>query len=285
MNRALTIFGIIVVAVVMSYRLAFFKVGQWEMALVLQLDKPVKTVYDPGLYWKIPLLQNVMRFEKRLLEYDAAPRELITRDKQQLQVDNFSRWRIVDPLKFYQTVRSEAEAQSRLDDIIYSNLREVIGRTKQSEVVSGDREAILSQVTNDSHVRAASYGIQVVDVRIKRTDLPAKNEQNVFSRMRTERERQAKKFRAEGDEEARKIRSQAERERRVLLAEATRKADLIRGEGDALAVEIYAKAYQRDESFYEFTRTLEAYRNTLGERTSLVLTPSSEFLRLLHSSK
>ncbi len=285
MNRAASVLALVAIVLVVLYRMVAFQVPEWESAIVLQLDKPVRNINEPGLYWKLPLIQRVILVEKRLLEYDAAPRELITRDKQQLQVDNFSRWKIVDPLKFYQTVRSEAEAQSRLDDIIYSNLREAIGRTKQSEVVSGDRKLLLEHVTQESNERAASYGIKVVDVRIKRTDLPAKNEQNVFSRMRTERERQAKKFRAEGDEEARKIRSQAERERRILLAEATRKAELIRGKGDAKAVRIYADSYERDPEFYEFTRTLEAYRNTLGDKTSLVLTPSTEFLRLLESSK
>ncbi len=281
MNRLAIVVVAAALAVFGGYSLACFQVGEWATAIVLQFGKPVRTLYEPGLYLKVPFMQNVLYFEKRLLAYDAAPRELITRDKQQLRVDNFSRWRIRDPLKFYQSVGNEGGAQSRLDDIIYSNLREVIGRTSLSEVVSGDRRQLLAEIVEQSTERASSYGIEVVDVRIKRTDLPEKNEQNVFSRMRTERERQAKRFRAEGDEEARKIRSQAERERRVLLAEAARKSELIRGEGDSLAIEIYAKAYGRDPEFFEFQRTLEAYRNTLGPDTTLVLTPATEFLAIL----
>ena len=212
----------LVVAIVATYSLACFQIGEWEQGVVLQFGRPVRTVLEPGLHFKLPMVQNVVKFERRLLEYDAAPRELMTQDKQQLVVDNFSRWRIVDPLKFFQTVVTEAGAQSRLDDVIYSNLREQIGRMTLRDVVSGNRETLMDQVTSDSNIKAATYGVEVVDVRIKRADLPAKNEQNIYNRMRTERERQAKKFRAEGEEEARKIRSQAEKERQILLADAER---------------------------------------------------------------
>jgi membrane protease subunit HflC len=259
--------------------------GEWQQGIVLQFGRPVRSILEPGLNFKIPFVQNIIYFEKRLLEYDASARELITIDKQQLVVDNYSRWRIVDPLKFYQTVLTIEGAQSRLDDIIYSNLREAIGRVTMRDVVSGDRRTLMSAVTDKSNVRAAAYGVEVVDVRIKRTDLPEKNEQNVFSRMQTERERQAKKFRAEGEEEARKIRSTSEKQRRILLAEAKRTAEIERGKADAEATAIYAKAYERDPEFYAFVRTLEAYRTTLGERTTIVLDPSSEFFELLKSSR
>lgn len=273
------------VVVVAAYSLSCFQVSEATQAVVLQFGKPVKTIRDPGLYFKLPFVQNVVYFEKRLLEYDAAPRELITRDKQQLVVDNFSRWRIVDPLKFYQTVTTINGAQSRIDDIIYSNLREVVGRTSLTEVVSGDRVALLRGVTTGSNLKAEAYGVEVVDVRIKRADLPAKNEQNVFNRMRTEREQQAKKFRAEGEEEARKIRSQAEKERQVIVAEANRQAQVLRGGAEAEATEIYAAAFNRDPEFYNFMRTLEAYRRTISDRTTLVLDPDTEFFSLLESSK
>lgn len=273
------------VVVVAAYSLSCFQVSEATQAVVLQFGKPVKTIREPGLYFKLPFVQNVVYFEKRLLEYDAAPRELITRDKQQLVVDNFSRWRIVDPLKFYQTVTTINGAQSRIDDIIYSNLREVVGRTSLTEVVSGDRVALLRGVTTGSNLKAEAYGVEVVDVRIKRADLPAKNEQNVFNRMRTEREQQAKKFRAEGEEEARKIRSQAEKERQVIVAEANREAQVLRGGAEAEATEIYAAAFNRDPEFYNFMRTLEAYRRTISDRTTLVLDPDTEFFSLLESSK
>jgi len=284
-NRiALTIIGVLATIAVV-YNLSCFQVGEWQQAIVLQFGRPIRTVLEPGLQFKTPLVQKVVYFEKRLMEYDAAPRELITRDKQQLVVDNFSRWRIVDPLKFYKTVITVSGAQSRLDDIIYSNLREAIGKITLRDVVSGDREALMGGVTKSSNTRAAEYGVEVVDVRIKRTDLPEKNEQNIFSRMRTERERQAKTFRAQGEEESRKIRSQAAKERDVLLAEARKNAEIIRGQAEAESTQIYAEAYSLDTEFYVFMRTLEAYRETLSGRTTLLLDPSSEFLRLLKSSK
>jgi len=277
--------GVILALGIIVFSTATFRVGEWQQTVVLQFGRPVRTVTEAGLYFKTPLVQNVVYFEKRLLEYDAAPKELITLDKQQLVVDNYSRWRIIDPLTFYQTVLSEAGAQSRLDDIIYSTLREAIGRENMRDVVSGDRDTLIDEVTRRSNEKARGYGVEIVDVRIKRTELPEKNEANVFRRMRTERERQAKKFRAEGDEEARKIRSKAERDRKVLLAEASRQAEVLRGEGDAKAAETYAAAYNRDPEFYRFLRTLQVYDDSLSKRTTLVLTPSSEFLGLLGSSK
>jgi membrane protease subunit HflC len=264
-----------------GWRLVFYTVPQWMQAIVVQLGDPVRTVREPGLYVKIPFIQEVLYFDRRILEYDAQPRELLTVDKQQLVVDNYARWRVIDPLQFYRTVRNEAGAQSRLDDILYSNVRETLGRHTLREIVSEKRAALLEQVTKRSDENARGYGIEVIDVRIKRADLPEKNEQNVFSRMRTERERLAKKFRAEGEEEARKITSEADKEVRILMADARRQADIERGEGDALAVKIFADAYGRDPSFYEFVRTLEAYRKTLGEGTTLILSPSSDFFRLL----
>jgi len=284
MNRLLLPIVILVGLIFVAFSSLTFQVGQWQQAIVLQFGKPVATVTKPGLHVKWPFIQNVVYVDKRLLEYDAAPKELITIDKQQLVVDNFSRWRIVDPLKFYQTVTNEAGAQSRLDDIIYSNLREAIGRATLTNVVSGDRDALLAEITGNSNRKAASYGVEILDVRIKRTELPEKNEANVFSRMRTERQRQAKKFRAEGDEAARKLRSTAEKTRQVLLAEAARKAEITRGEADAKATKIYAEAHNRDPEFYAFIRTLQAYDAALTKNTSVVLTPDSEFLRLLRSS-
>jgi len=236
---------------------------------------------SPGLYFKIPFIQNVLYFDKRLLDYAASPRELLTKDKQQLVVNNYSRWRIQDPLQFYRTVRDEAGAQSRLDDIIYSNLRENLGRHTLSDIVNEKRALLMEQVTVRSNEKAREYGIEVLDVRIKRADLPEKNEMNVFNRMRTERERLAKKFRAEGDEEARKIRSQADKEVQILTAEARKQAEIMRGEGDALAVKIFADAYGRDMEFYELVRTLEAYRNSMNEGTTVILSPNSGFFRFL----
>jgi membrane protease subunit HflC len=264
-----------------TWNLAAYSVPQWKQAIVVQLGDPVRTVQEPGLYWRIPFIQNVLYFDQRLLDYDASPRELLTKDKQQLVVDNYSRWRIRDPLQFYRTVRNEEGAQSRLDDIIYSNLRETLGRHTLREIVNEKRAALMKQVTERSDEKSREYGIEVVDVVIKRADLPEKNELNVFNRMRTERERQAKKFRAEGDEEARKIRSESDKQVQILLAEARKKAEIMRGEGDALAVKIFADAYGRDPEFYQLVRTLEAYRKSLGKDTTVILSPNSDFFRFL----
>jgi len=263
------------------WKLALFTVPQWMQVMVVQLGDPVRVVQEPGLYWKIPFIQSVTYLDRRLLDQDTSPKEILTRDKQQLVVDNFTRWRIVDPLQFVRSVRDENGAQSRLDDVVYSNLRETLGRHTLKEIVSEKRSELMRQVTQRSNEKAREYGIEVVDVRIKRVDLPEKNEQNVFSRMRTERERLAKKYRAEGDEEARKIRSTSDKEVQIIMADARQKSEVIRGDGDAEAVAIFADAYGRDPEFYEFVRTLEAYRNTLGEGTTVILSPDSEFFRLL----
>jgi membrane protease subunit HflC len=281
MDRTWTIVLVALGALFAVWRLVFFTVPQWMQAVVVQLGEPVRTVREPGLYGKIPFVQEVLYFDRRILDYDAQPRELLTVDKQQLVVDNYARFRIIDPLQYYRTVRNEAGAQSRLDDILYSNVRETLGRHTLREIVSEKRAELLEQVTKRSDENARGYGIEVIDVRVKRVDLPEKNEQNVFSRMRTERERLAKKFRAEGEEEARKITSGADKDVRILMADARRQADIERGTGDAQAVKIFADAYGRDPGFYEFVRTLEAYRKTLGEGTTLILSPSSQFFRLL----
>jgi membrane protease subunit HflC len=267
----------------LAWNLCTFTVRQWTQAIVVQLGEPKNTYREPGLYLKLPLIQEVTYFDKRLLLYDAAPKELLTKDKQQLVVDTFSRWRIVDPLRYYTTVRDEAGAQSRLDDIIYSNVRENLGRQTIEEIVSKRRAELMREITKRSDQKAREFGIEIVDVRIRRADLPEKNEQNVFRRMRAERERLAKKFRAEGDEESRKIRSQAEKEVKILVAEAKKKAEIIRGEADAQAVKIFADAYGRDLEFFELQRSLAAYEKSIGEGTKLVVTPQSEFYRYLRS--
>jgi membrane protease subunit HflC len=281
MDRRWLAIGAVLVSFLLVWNLALFTVPVWMQAMVVQLGEPVRVVQEPGLYWKIPFIQSVTYFDRRLLDQDTSPKEILTRDKQQLVVDNYTRWRIVDPLQFVRSVRDENGAQSRLDDIVYSNLRETLGRHTLSEIVSAKRDQLMESVTSRSDKKAREYGIEVVDVRVKRVDLPEKNELNVFNRMRTERERLAKKFRAEGDEEARKIRSRSDKEVQILMADARQKAEVLRGEGDALAVAIFADAYGRDPEFYEFVRTLEAYRKTLGEGTTAILSPDSDFFRLL----
>ena len=273
-RRWLTVF-VVAGLVVATWNLALFTVPVWMQAMVVQLGEPVRELREPGLYWRIPFIQQVTYFDRRLLDYDASPKEILTRDKQQLVVDNYSRWRIIDPLQFYRTVRDESGAQSRLDDIIYSNLRETLGRHTLREIVSEQRSTLLDEVTKRSDAKARDYGIEVVDVRIKRADLPEKNELNVFNRMRTERERQAKKYRAEGDEEARKIRSSADKTVQILMADARQQSEVTRGQGDAQAARIFADAYGRDPEFYAFVRTL-------ATGTTAILSPHSDFLELLN---
>jgi len=256
-----------------------FVVHQTETAIVVQLGKPVTGALKPGLHFKLPLVQSVTFFDARVLDYDAKRAEILTEDKKAMVVDHYTKWRITDPLLFYQTVRTEAGAQARLDDITYAALREALGRHTLIEVVSEKRTEIMEQVVKQSQELLSPYGILVVDVRIKRTDLPPENERAIFGRMQAERERQAKQYRSEGQEEAAKIRAQADKERTVLLAEAERQASTIRGEGDAKATRTYAEAYDQSPEFYAFKRSLEAYESSLKDNTRLVLTPGSPFLR------
>ncbi len=259
-----------------------FIVDLTETAIVVQLGNPKRTITEPGLYFKIPGLQQVTFFDKRLLEYDVPSRDVITSDKKTMVIDNFAKWRIVDPLKVYQAFQTQRGALQRLDDIIYSELRVEIGRHDLAEIVSFNRSLIMKIVSDRANEKAAVYGLQVIDVRIKRADLPEQNEKTVFARMQAEREQQAKMYRAEGEEEAQKIRSEAEKDKEIILAEAYKTAQELRGTGEAQAYKIYASAYQQDPDFFEFIRTMEAYKKTFGqENTSFILTPESEFLKYL----
>ncbi len=283
-NLPFVVLGLILILIGLNS--SFFVVSEWEQALVIELGKPKDSISEAGLYLKKPFIQSVLMFEKRLLEYDADPRELLTKDKQQVLVDNYSRWKIVDPLLFYQSVRTVNGGNSRLDDIIYSDLRELLGQHSLKDLISGMRSELTDTIQTNSAEKAKAYGIEIVDVRIKRADLPEKNEQNIFARMRTERQRMAKKFRAEGEEEARKIRSQAEKQARIIRAEAKQKAEIVRGQGDGESTRIYARAYNQDPGFYRFVRQLEAYRTVFKDGdTTVVLSPDSEFLKVFREGR
>jgi membrane protease subunit HflC len=285
MTKGWTLTGIVVVVGLIFINLTFFTVDQTERAIVVQLGKPVQVVDNPGLHFKLPFVQQVIFFEKRILTYDAAPAEILTEDKKNLVVDNYTKWKIINPLRFYQTVRNISGAQTRLDDIVYSEIRVQLGVHSLSEILSETREQIMRNVTEKTDNVAEAYGIQVVDVRIKRADLPAQNEQAVFGRMNAERERQAKRYRSEGQEESQKIRSTADKERAIILAQAYRQAQEIKGKGDAEAIRTYAEAFERNPEFYEFRRTLEAYKKALKDETTLVLTPDNQFLNYLQGVK
>lgn len=258
-----------------------YVVDQTETAIVLQLGKPTGDAKGPGLHAKIPFIQNVVFFDSRLLEYDAKAAEVLTLDKKNLVVDNYARWRITNPLLFYRTLRTVGRAHARLDDIIYAEVRVALGRYTLQEVVSGKRAFIMEEVTKKSTEILSPYGLEVVDVRIKRTDLPPENAQAIYGRMRAERERQAKLYRSEGWEEMEKIKSGADKDRAVLLAEADRQAEVLRGAGDAEAAAVWAAAIGRTPEFFNFTRSLEAYQKALSRNSRIVLTPQSPFLKFL----
>ena len=258
-----------------------FVVDITQTAIVVQLGKPIKNITMPGLYVKVPFIQDITYFDKRLLDYDSSPQEVITQDKKTLLIDNFAKWRILDPLKVYQNFQTQRGALRRLDDIIYSELRVELGRHDLSDIVSKNRSEVMAVVTQRANEKAAVYGIEIHDVRIKRADLPEQNEKNVFARMQAEREQQAKQYRAEGAEEAQKIRSEAEKDKEILLADAYKTSEQIRGEGDAKAFKIYSSAYRQDQKFFEFTRSMEAYKKTFDHNSTMVLTPDSEFLKYL----
>ena len=277
-----TLLIIIIVVILVLANLSLFIVDETKQAIILQFGKPIRTIGEPGLNWKLPLIQNVVFFEDRLLVYDAVPTEIITKDKKTLIVDNYARWKIIDPLKFLQTVRDLNGAQARLDDIIYSELRVDLGLFDMSEIVSERREGIMKRVTEISNEKANTYGIEIVDVRIKRVDLPPENEKYIFDRMRAERERIAKQYRAEGQEESAKIIAETEREKTVILAEAYKTAQTLKGEGEAESVKIYAESFNQDPEFYKFYRTLEAYRKTFKDKTTVLLSTDSEFLKYLN---
>ena len=272
--------GVVLVALALLLILSqsVFTVHQVEQALIVQLGKPIDPpIQEPGLHFKIPFVQEVYSFDNRLLVFDQDPQEVLSADKKNLKVDNYARWRIVDPLKFFQRVRNEAGAMLRLGDIIYSNIREVLGQYTMMEIVAGSRSDLMAQIRDQASLQAAQYGIEIVDVRIQRTDLPPENSKAVFRRMQTERERQAKTYRAQGEEEAVKIRSQAAREREVLLANAYKTAQELRGQGDAEAARVYAEAYRQDPDFFEFTRSMDAYGKVFAKGSTVVLEPSGFF--------
>lgn len=279
-NFILALIGVVVLLFVLGAS-PLFVVDLTQSAIVVQLGKPVRSITEPGLQWKVPFIQDVTYFDKRLLDYDSGAQDVITKDKKTLLIDNFAKWRITDPLKVYQAFQTQRSAYKRLDDIIYSELRVEVGRHDLSEIVSKTRSDIMAIVTKRGNEKAAAYGIEIVDVRIKRADLPEQNEKAVFARMQAEREREAKQYRAEGAEEAQKIRSEAEKDREILLAEAYKTAEELRGEGDAKAFKQYADAYRQDPKFFEFTRSMEAYKKTFNGRSTLILTPDSEFFKYL----
>jgi len=274
------VIGAIVVALLVLSQTVFV-VGEWQQALITQFGKPVRTIREPGLYVKLPVVQTLSRFERRILATDVQAAEYLTLDKKRLAVDHVSRWRISDPLEFYRTVRDTRGAMARLDDIIFARLRQEIAKHNFADFIREKREGIMQVVTAGTREMAASFGIEVVDVRIKRADLPTEVQASVYARMRAERERIAKRYRAEGEERARKIRASADKEREILVAKAYEESQRMIGEGDAQAIATYARAFGQDPEFYGFLRRLESYEKIFAGGTTVVLSPDSDLLRYL----
>ena len=274
------IIGLVLIASLIST--SMFTVHLTQTAVLIELSKPKDIITEPGLYFKIPVLQKVRYFSKQLLDNDSPPTEVITRDKKNLLIDNFSLYRIVDPLKFLETVRTENGARARLDDIVYSELRVEIGTHDLMDVVTENRNLIMAKVTEQSNIKAAEYGIEMADVRIKRVDLPPEIANSIFNRMRTERQRIAMEYRSEGKEESTKIRAQTDKEKTILIAEAYKQEQTIRGQGDGLSTKIYADSFSKDPKFYNFIRSMEAYKKSLMTGTTILLSEDSEFLNFLN---
>lgn len=305
-NTALIIVACLVLVVV-AFNLCTFQVGMTEQAVVTRFGKVVKAIIpdktatiaqaisqDPrlqgvtvmeghGLFFKTPFIESVERYLTTLLTYDTEPREVTTKDKKKLILDNFAQWKISNPALFSISMKTEGNAHTRLDDIMYSKLNEELGRA-ESHTLIADKAYVMSMlqsVTDKTNSEIAQYGMEVIDIRIKRTDLPTENSRNIYDRMKTERERQAKQYRSEGQEESQKIKSDAERQAAVIEAEAYAQAEKIKGEGDAEAARIYAEAYSRNPGFYQFYRTLEVYKEAFTHNTKILIDPDSDFARYL----
>ena len=276
----------IIVVIAAAAFFSLFVVKEVNQAIVLQFGDPKKIISNPGLNFKIPFIQNVVFLDKRILNLDTPPEEVIASDQKRLIVDAFARFQIVDPLKFYISVGNERVARSRLATIINSRIRNVLGKQELQTLLSEDRSKQMSLIQEGVNNEAENFGIKIVDVRIKRADLPQANSNAIFRRMQTEREREAKEFRAKGAEMAVTITSTADKEVTVILADAQKKSEIMKGEGDGKRNKIFADAFGQDPDFFAFYRSMQAYENALiGGETSLILSPDTEFFKFFGNLK
>ena len=270
----------LVVLIVITLSGSLYVVNQVEQAIVLQFGEPVRVVQEAGLKMKVPFIQNVVYYDTRLLNLDPPAQEIVLGDKKRLDVDSFTRYQIVDPLRFYQTVRTELQAQSKLEEIVNSSVRNVLGRITLQELLSEKRSQIMSDISNAVKNDAAQIGVKVAEVRIRRADLPIEVLQAINDRMKAERERDAKEARAQGQQAALQIRATADKESTIILAESEKQAQIIKGEGDKTATTIWNKAAGKDPEFYAFYRSMEAYRQSIADgNNKLVLSPDSDFFK------
>jgi len=285
MSRAKQIvLGIVVIVIGIVLFDSMFTVHQTQQVLVLQLGQYKRTITEPGLKFKMPFMQNIVTFERRVLEVDPPSEQIILSDQKRLDVDVYLRYRISNPLKFFQSVRNERTAALRLGSVVTSTVRRVLGNVTLLTVLSEERDKVMSDIHAEVNAAAQQLGIEIVDVRIRRADLPEQAAQAVFARMRSEREREAREARAQGFEKGQRIRAAADREKTVLLAEAEKESEILRGAGDKLSYRIAAEAYSMDPEFYGFYRSMQAYRKALqADDTTMVLSPDSEFFRYFGS--
>jgi membrane protease subunit HflC len=271
--------GVSFLAVLFGILSSFFTVDQTQQALILQFGEPKRLINKPGLNFKIPFIQEVTFFDKRVLSLVSKDsEEVILADQKRLEVDTYSRFKIIDPLLFFQTVRSEFGARQRLESIIDSSVRRVFGKYELTAILSDARTQIVDDISGEVNSTIKKLGMEIIDVRIRRADYPEATVQNIFNRMKTERNQEAKEFRAEGSEEAQKIRADAEKQKVVLVAESKRKAEALRGDGDGQAIKIYSDAFGQDQKFFKFYRSMLAYENTFSdEGTTMLLSPDSDF--------
>ncbi|MCH8172733.1 MAG: protease modulator HflC [Proteobacteria bacterium] len=283
MKKLTMIIAVGLALAVLAY-MSVFTVTQTDQALVLQLGEHKRTVKQPGLHFKLPFIQNVIYLDKRILNLDLKPEEIVSSDQKRMVVDAIARFRIIDPLLTFQTRRNERGVSQALETMVSSSVREVLAREQFITLLSGERADLMKQIRDSVNAAAHSFGVEIIDVRLRRVDLPARNSQSIYERMNTARRQEAQEIRAEGQEQALRIRAEAERERTILLANAERDGQILRGQGDSEAVRIFAEAFGRDVEFFEFYRSMQAYKVALqpGD-TTLVLSPNSEFFKYLDS--
>lgn len=276
-------FALFILGFIIALNSALFSVDQRQYALVFQFGEAIKTIEEPGLNIKIPFIQNVAFFDKRILHIEIEAKELTASDGKRIIIDAFAKFQITSPVQFYKTVHNYQAVKIRLNKIIESSMRKAIGRTPLLSLLTKERSGVIQKVLDQVNHEAENFGLKVIDVRILRADLPKENSNAIYKRMQTEREKEAKEIRAEGEEEGARIRSAADRESKIILANAYRDAQFIKGEGDALAMQIYNNTFSRDLDFYKLYKSLNIYRSSLkGENTSFVLSTSSEFFKYLN---
>ena len=280
MSRLNIIILIIIAAIAATASSALFIVNETQQALVIQFGEPKRTVDQPGLKFKLPFIQDVIFFEKRVLSFiPDEGEEAILKDQKRLKVDTYARFKIVDPLRFYQSVRNEIEARKQLDTIVDSALREELGLRGLKEILSEQRNSITKNIRDQVNIKARTLGMEIIDIQIRRADYPEVTSQAIFARMISERERIAREFRATGEEEAQKIRASAEKQRVVTVADGARQSQEIRGAGDAEAIRIYAESFGQDPEFFSFYRSMEAYKKSFNQDDTMVINPTGDFFK------